>query len=510
MKICLISPKYTDIEGNAIPQGILSICAAVKSAGYDCDLLDCNLNYRNTDCRDLHKYDVVGLSVFTSQLPHAIEISKKIRGKTKIVWGGIHCLLDPLSILNRFKDDYVISGEGEIPFLKLLEHFSGRSNAPLDSIEGLCYVKDGTPVIAAPYFMKDINTIADINYYDLPHLEKYLKRYNYYFSRNSKVLGIVTGRGCPWDCSFCINSIFRKHKAYHRSKDIAKIRREVEPVIKTFGIEEVGLCDDDFFTNKKLVRDWSEFARENRVLWAANARYNYIKDNMLSAEELNNLSKSGLFALGMSIEAGDERIRNEIINKRLQDADIINAVHIFKKSRSDIVVNTSFVVYFPGDEVKSRIDNIKWMDYLSNNINICFSGPQVYRSYPGSKLYDMEGGQIYGDLSYYVNRLNKDGSYAFEASGDKDVMLFFSDGIRVFFNTRMRQLQLTGHGFNTMKKRKMGSFYIGFMNLLFFSIKIRLKFDYWGFFIEPKIIGKIFGLAASLYKFRARLKGVLR
>jgi hypothetical protein len=181
-------------------------------------------------------------------------------------------------------------------------------------------------------------------------------------------------------------------------------------------------------------------------------------------------------------------------------------VDILNKSGSGIVVNTSFVAYFPGDTAKNRIDNIKWMDYLSSNINICFSGPQVYRSYPGCKLYDMEKTQVYGNLSYYMSQLKKNGSYAFGTSGDKHSMLFFSEGIRVFFNTRMRQLQLSGNGFATMKKRRMGFLSSAFMNLLFFSVKLRLKFNYWGLFIEPGFIGKIFGLAAALYRFKARLR----
>lgn len=506
MKICLVNPKFTDTESIYIPQGILSICATVKNAGYHCDIVDYNLNSTNTNYDDLSRYDVIGLSVFTSQVPHALEITEKIRGKTRIVWGGIHCILDPQSILNKFKDDFVISGEGELPFLKLVKAFD--NNTSLDGIEGLCYVKNGEPKIAPPYFMSDINAIADINYYDLPMLEKYVEKYNYYFSKKMKFLGIVTGRGCPWNCSFCINSVFRKHKAYHRAKDIAKIRREIEPVIDAFGIEEVLLRDDDFFSNRELVKDWAEFAKGKNILWSANARYNYIKDNMLNAEELKKFSESGLFVLGMSIEAGDEDVRNKVINKRLTNNEIINAVDIIKKSGANFVVNTSFVVYFPGDTLVSRIETIKWMDYLSRNLNIYFSGPQVYRSYPGSKLYDMEQEHVQGDLSYYINQLNQDGSYSFGASEDKDRMLFFSEVIRIFFNTRLRQLELTGNGISTMNKHKVGRLASGVLHCLFFPVMLRLRYNFWGFFIEPGLLGKISRYGISAYKFIGKIRSL--
>lgn len=505
MKICLVSPKYTNTVSNNIPHGILSICAAVKSAGYHCDIMDCNIKIGNIDHDKLSKYDVVGFSVFTSQLPHAIEITEKIRGKTRIVWGGIHCLLDPQSILNRFKDDYVISGEGEQPFLKLVRTLD-KKNYSLDSIEGLCFIKDNQARISPPFFMDDINNVADINYYDLPFLERYLEQYNYYFSKKVRSLGIVTGRGCPWNCSFCINSIFRKHSANHRSKSIAKIRREIEPIIDAFDIEEVGLRDDDFFTNKDLVKDWAEFAKEKGILWSANSRYNYIKDNLLNAGRLRELSKCGLFALGMSVEAGDENIRNTVINKALTNNEILKAVEIINKSRTSITVNTSFVAYFPGDTAGSRIENIKWMDYLSNNLNIYFTGPQVYRSYPGSKMYHMEQGHVQGNLAYYISQLNRDGSYALGSSKDKDAMVFFSDGVRVFFNTRLRQLELMHDGVKIGRRRKVGLLISGILHLLFFTLMLRLKFDYWEFFIEPKIIGKILSCGIALYKFAGKLR----
>ncbi len=508
MKICLVNPKFTDVESIYIPQGILSICATLKNAGYHCDIVDYNISATSTDSAELSKYDIVGLSVFTSQVPHAIEIADQIRGKVKIVWGGIHCLLDPLSILNSFKNDYVISGEGELPFLNFVQALS--KDAPsLDGIEGLCYVKDGVPQIVPPYFMPDINVVADINYFDLPMLEKYVEKYNYYFSRKMKYIGMVTGRGCPWNCSFCINSVFQKHKAYHRSKTIEKIRREIEPVIEAFGVEEVLLRDDDFFSNRELVKEWTEFAKSKKLLWSANARYNYVKENMINSDELKDLAESGLFALGMSIEAGDENVRNQVINKGLKNSEIYNAVEILKKSGTNVVVNTSFVAFFPGDTLASRIETIKWMDYLSRNLNIYFSGPQVYRSYPGSKMYDMEHEHVQGDLSYYLKQLNQDGSYSLDTSKDKDILLFFSEVIRVFFNTRLNQLELRQNDIRTMEKRKIGWVASSVLNFMLLPLRLRLKLDFWNCFVEPKIIGKFSQLGISTYRWVWRLKASL-
>lgn len=496
MKVCLINPRTITGTELSIPHGLLHISAELKKNGHECRIIDsCNPDYKFNPS-ELSNCDVVGLSVMSTQLSHAAEIARSIPKRVKVVWGGVHCLLDPLSIVNEFKDHFVVTGEGERPMLELMEYFQGNKDAEwLKGRKGIC-LHDGNPVINDPYFIGDINELADVDFHDLPQLEKYLNPYNFYFRKNVSEFNSIVARGCLWDCSFCINSIYRKHKSLHRCKDMDKIRRETESVIDEYHIKIVTPRDDDFFANKKLVEQWKLYAAEKNFIWGANCRYNYISEKMITGEKLRDLVDHGLFGVGMSIEAGDETVRNKVINKKIRDSDIVTATEIIRESVGDrLLVNTSFIINFPGDTRDSRIKIIKWMDYLSKNLNIVFSGPQEYRSYPGSKLYESEAKHKYGDFNYYLSNITSSGEFKTAKSAGYE-SYFYSNLVKGHFNRKFEFYDLTQHEDGKIDwkpsaadprslKRKL---FNSIMELAFATIKIRLKLNFWALFIEPYLL----------------------
>ncbi len=503
MKIALVSPKINKLRAVniRIPQGILSLSAMIKSKGCQCDILDYNEHDYGVDI--LKKYDLVGFSVLTGQLAHATYLADAIVKNSKIVWGGIHCLLDPLSILSRYPDTFVISGEGEIPLFDLIDYFSGN-RADIDSISGLSYSVKGEFKIKEPFFLKDVNVLPDVDYYDLPYLEKYLHIDidRLYFKRKMRTLEVVTSRGCFWDCSFCINSIFRKYKAFHRSKSFEKIKREIKKPIDDLKIELLIPADDDFFSNKQLVSEWASYTREKGLLWRGSCRYGYIGRAGLESDDFKQLVQSGLYEIAMGVEAGDEEIRNKVLNKALKDSEIINAVNVINRSKVDIVVNSSFISYFPGDTAENRVKMIKLMDFLSKNLNSNFSGPQVYRIYPGSKLAEIENKNAMNDLNYYLDNLTFDGWLKSSLKQDEDELLFFSTVLAHFFNTRFNIIAKTenNQARNTDLKQS-GLLGRLIMSALMVTVIIRLKINFWKFFIEPRYIGKLYRLIRNISRF---------
>ena len=494
MKVALVSPMMSKFRsGNIrIPHGILSLCAVVKNSKCQCDILDFNMHDYGVDI--LKKYDLVGLSVLTGQLPHATYLANTIGKNTKTVWGGIHCLFDPLSILRSYPDTFVISGEGETPLANLIDYLSGN-RLDIDSIAGLSYSRDGEFKIKKPFFLKDINVLPDVNYYDLPYLEKYLDIDLFHFKRKMRTLESVTGRGCSWNCSFCINSIFRKHKAFHRSKNFDKIRREIAKPIDDFKIEVLLPIDDDFFAKKKLVSDWSSYTREKGLLWRGDCRYNYLGKPGLMAEDIKGLANSGLYEVAMGIEAGDEGMRNRLLNKVIKDVDIIKGVSVLNESKTGIAVNTSFISYFPGDTQENRIKMMRLMDFLSKNLNIIFSGPQVYRIYPGSKLSNIEYKNVTNDLRYYLDNLTFEGWLKSAVKQNEDELLFFSIVLSQFFNMRFNILERSENNEVTKTACKKESLLVRLiMSVLMVTVTIRLNTNYWRFFVEPRYIGKLYRL----------------
>lgn len=498
MKICLVNPRGLEKPSLSLPHALLQLYAELSCFGYDIDIIDYNDPDRLLLYAHLNHYDVVGISVMSTQLSHALEIANSISPRVFVIWGGIHCLLDPVSVLKRYPKHYVVSGEGEVPIVWLIEYFLGKHTREwLAHRQGICF-HDKELIINKPYFNPDLNVLNDINYYHLPGLERYINKHIYYIQQTTYILSILVSRGCHWDCSFCINTIFKKHGARYRKKSIEKVRRETEKIIDNFNIHFVIPQDEDFFQDMKFVEQWKQYAKEKQFLWGANSRYNYFSENLLNEEKIRDLSDHGLFCFGMSIEAGNENIRNKILCKQVQDRHIIKAAQTIKNSKVEsLCVNTSFIVYFPGDTHDSRIRIIKWMYFLTNNINITFSGPQVYREYPGSRLYALDHGHCEGDIDHYITGLDKSGTA--RSLTNKYETIFYSTILIDYFNSQFRflsyKLDTNGNPYVTVQS---GDSTVGWkkrfnvmINLLMLPIQIRLKTDCWVLFFEPSVIGFI-------------------
>ncbi|MBF0137043.1 MAG: cobalamin B12-binding domain-containing protein [Magnetococcus sp. DMHC-1] len=168
MKIALVNPNLNSSMA-AIPHGLLSIASTVRHAGFSCDLFDQNV--QNVTVETLKKYAVVGFSAMTAQLKAAVPLADQLATHCKIVWGGIHALLDPSSLLSRYPESQVILGEGEYPLVNLLQSFDKGEEKP-DGLPGVMQLVQGTATPATPFMIDDLDTLPDADYGLLPQIEK--------------------------------------------------------------------------------------------------------------------------------------------------------------------------------------------------------------------------------------------------------------------------------------------------------------------------------------------------
>ena len=115
MRVCLINPRFPKSQFLVMNQGLLQLAAEVKRAGHSCEILDFTDRAQAFSPDHLKRFDLVGLSVMTAQLWHAVEIAEALSPHVKVAWGGVHCLLDPLSILNGFPDREGMQLELQLP-----------------------------------------------------------------------------------------------------------------------------------------------------------------------------------------------------------------------------------------------------------------------------------------------------------------------------------------------------------------------------------------------------------
>ena len=126
----LLPRDYDNWQFPILPEGILRVYTWIKDKGYSADIYDIN-NLRPSD-EELIKFfkqinpTIVGLSApLTQCYPNVKRITKILRKLFPDIWivvGG-HLTGSSNVVLRKTETDICVVGDGEIPFVKLLDYF---------------------------------------------------------------------------------------------------------------------------------------------------------------------------------------------------------------------------------------------------------------------------------------------------------------------------------------------------------------------------------------------------
>ena len=382
------------MEGiNSIPFGILSIASQIGREGFDVKIIDCRLYPKKTIMNEIEKnldnYFCVGLSCTTPQVSHGLMLTdfiKRLKPKMPIVWGGIHTTLFPKQTIVHKNIDYVIYGEGDLSFPKLLKNI--LENKPqLKEIGGLAYKRNGKIFVNKPVKPCDINELAPPDY-DMMDIDKYIDRDYVTHSegiRKIRALDINTSRGCPYLCTFCINCIPSLKK--WRPVETKETLRRIDYLIKNYNLNHLHFSDDFFFGDTKRVKKIAEHLTKKKynITWEAQIRANLFKENLVNDSFLKLIKKSGCYCLAMGFESGSNRILNKI-KKYITTEQIINSVMQCKKH--GILTKGYFMCGFPTETKEELMQTANLILKLKKiQPEGIFYSPSLLRPYPGAELY---------------------------------------------------------------------------------------------------------------------------
>jgi len=198
-----------------MPLAPLFLASYLKQAGFSVFVLDMELYSSVDEQQVLERYvrdsSFVGISAMTMHVPHALvltEYVKKIKPDIQVVWGGVHASLLPTQTVAHPLIDAVIVGEGEEALACLLR---GEDHPRIET-------KQKQLGADAQVCFMDVDNIADPDYSVL-EMSRYLA-----FQGKYRNVDILTSRGCPRRCSFCINTILgSKWRSFDAERSIAYI-----------------------------------------------------------------------------------------------------------------------------------------------------------------------------------------------------------------------------------------------------------------------------------------------
>lgn len=204
--------------------------------------------------------------------------------------------------------DAVAVGEYDFTVLDLVTAL--EKGTPLDQVKGLAFRKDGSVRTTPPREMiQDLDALPFVSSVYKKHLD-----YHDYFYGHSlyPICVIVTGRGCPFRCTFCVYpQTMHGHK--YRFRSIDHVVGEFEYIHKNFpDVKEIMIEDDTFTANPERCRAISERLIEkklNTIPWSANSRADVDYATMAV------MAKAGCRLFCVGFESGDQAILDNIKKK---------------------------------------------------------------------------------------------------------------------------------------------------------------------------------------------------
>jgi len=271
------------------------------------------------------------------------------------------------------KIDAVARGEYDYTILELAE--SLEDNSSLDSVDGLSF-REGQDII----HNRDRGLIEDLD--KLPFLSRVYQRHldvkNYYFAAaDYPVIQIITARGCPHRCFFCV---------YPQTFHSRKFRpRSAENVVEEFfyikdnfpEVKEIGFEDDTFTVSRKRTREICRLliGNKNKLKWYANVRSD------LDFETMSLMKEARCRLLVVGFESASQEVLDGM-HKGLKLEQSIEFMKYAKKLR--ILVHGCIMVGNPGETRETMEESFSFAKKVG-----CDS-MQFYPLivYPGTEAYE--------------------------------------------------------------------------------------------------------------------------
>jgi radical SAM superfamily enzyme YgiQ (UPF0313 family) len=369
------------------------IAKVLRENGHEVEVLDIDaFRYSKEDIINKIKeieFDVVGIGGIVTTYKSSkwiINKIKQLKPDSKIIVGGHIGTTIPHLIAKYTKADYIVLWEGEETIIDLYDNFDDPSY-----VKGIWYKKDGRLIKNPP--RGPAKNIDITPAYDLFPTEKYIKTMINTESKGiKKSINILTHRGCPYKCTFCIHS--KEPEGMCRSRSIYSVIKEIKYLQRNYGIEFVHFFAETFVMNRQWVYDFCEsLDKENiKIKWSCLSRVNLVDEELL-----NRMKSSGCTYVGYGIESASQKMLDKM-NKGCTVEQQKKALKITKKLGLDTY--PTFIIGTPGETKETVQESVNFCKELGLIPEFFFMTP-----FPMSSLYDyaMDNGLIQDENEYVEN-----------------------------------------------------------------------------------------------------------
>jgi anaerobic magnesium-protoporphyrin IX monomethyl ester cyclase len=414
------------IANRMAPLGLLSIAAYLGKEGHEVSIVDClgphavSGTQANVDHILGYDPEIVGFSVTTSSFLDGYDLAagiKAVRPHVQTIFGGVHVSALGAVLLERFEHiDFLAMGEGEVTMGQLA---SGR---PMGDIEGLVW-KNGSRLVTNP----QQNRILDLDDLPFPAYEKlagFPKEYRLPLFSYTMTPGatMVTSRGCPFQCSYCDRSVFKRGYRYNSAEYVYEHMKYLR---SRFGVRHLNIYDDLFTLNRKRIIRLCDLLAEKPLGMQFNCA---VRIGNLDDDLLKMLRRAGCLMVSLGIESGDPDLlqvhKPGVYLEEVQDT-------VKRIKASGLRVKGLFMMGLPGETLESIQKTSDFaMSLELDDMNMSkftpFHGAPVWDSILGEGIFE-EDWRLMNCLNFVFVPKGIDSKETLDKTYNTHVKRFYSD-----------------------------------------------------------------------------------
>jgi anaerobic magnesium-protoporphyrin IX monomethyl ester cyclase len=387
MDVLLLNPYDENAVKNGLgfvtpPLSLMYLASALEEDSFSVRIHDDDLlqegYYKFADLALKLDPRIIGVTATTSTIGTALnylQIVKKNMPDVLTVIGGPHPTFMPRKTLESGVVDVVVRGEGE----ETLRELAGEED--LSSVRGISYRDEGRlKMNQSRPLIKDLDS--------LPFPARHLVAFDSYGASS----GIITSRGCVYNCGYCSSSLIMGKK--FRSRSPENVADEIEELVHQYGVRDLAFMDDTFMLNKKRAGEIAGEikSRDLDVSFVASSRVDSVNQDLLF-----KLKEAGMNTLYYGVESGSQRIL-DLMKKGITLEQAERAVKGAKEA--GLKVLTSFILGYPGETAQDLDRTIDFSikldpDYSQFSILTPFPGTPIYQDLKKRGLIDTEDWKEY-------------------------------------------------------------------------------------------------------------------
>lgn len=285
-------------------------------------------------------FDVIALSCYIWNITQTLAVArivKSIDPNIKILLGGPEVSYDWLDVIALDEVDFIIAGEGEIPFRQFL-----LSYPFLSEVKGLIRKENGEIHAAPPPPVFDLQEYRDLLPYRADPPETLRHRVAY----------IETSRGCPYKCEFCLASLDNKV----RYLPMETIKAHLSYLMEHGRV--IKFLDRTFNIRKDFTLDIFRFILENYR--PGNVFQFEITADILHPDIIRFIQEEapeGLFRFEIGIQSVNQRANLEVSRKQNfeKTSRIVKALDHKVEMHLDLIVGLPFDYW---DDIKHSFEAV--------------------------------------------------------------------------------------------------------------------------------------------------------